>query len=229
LSCAAAVAQQPRIDSLSPSDGPIAGGTVVTVAGANLSGATVMVDRVPIAPLSQSDSVVRLQMPKHDNGYALLQVGSAAAEFLYIPPRLEDLPPGYITTVAGAGSYVRLEQSATRSMVYPWGVTIGPNGDVYFVQVVRNLVLRVGSDGLLQHVAGSLRSSDVGTLGDGAWRPTLSLDFLEESVSMPREIFMSRTRDIAYGRSTQPPRSSTRSPVTAPRDSQATTAQRRKR
>src|SRR6185436_7411941 len=98
LICAAALAQQPRIDSVSPLQGPIAGGAVVTIKGANFNGATVTLDGAAIMPLSQSDSEVRLQTPKHDNGYVLIQAGSAAAEFLYVAPALQDLPPGYITT-----------------------------------------------------------------------------------------------------------------------------------
>ncbi len=103
LTCAAALAQQPRIDSVSPAQGPIAGGTIVTISGASFTGATLALDRAPITPLSQSDSEIRLQMPRHDNGYALVRIGGAVAEFLYLPPRLEELPPAYITTVAGIG------------------------------------------------------------------------------------------------------------------------------
>jgi len=75
--CAAAFAQQPRIDSISPSQGPIAGGTIVTIAGAGFTGAAVKLDRGAIAPLSQSDSEIRLQMPQHDNGIAVIRVGNA--------------------------------------------------------------------------------------------------------------------------------------------------------
>src|SRR5512141_1687342 len=96
---------QPRIDRIDPSEGPIAGGTAVTVSGSGLSGASLTVDGNAILPSTVADVEVRFTTPKHDNGYALVKVataaGSAYAEFLYVPPRLEELPPGYITTVAG--------------------------------------------------------------------------------------------------------------------------------
>ncbi len=191
LACAAAFAQ-PRIDSISPSQGPIAGGTILTINGVNFSGAAVKFDSASVAALSQSDSEVRLQMPKHDNGYALIQIGSAATEFLYLPPKLEDLPPGYITTVAGVGNYLRVEQAATRSMVLPWGVTVTFNGDIYFAQAQRNLVLRVKADGILQRVAGSLRSADIGSLGDDG-------SALNAYIGFPRSVALDRAGNVYVG------------------------------
>ncbi|HEY3053174.1 MAG TPA: IPT/TIG domain-containing protein, partial [Thermoanaerobaculia bacterium] len=180
------------MDRVSPSEGPIAGGTMVTVTGTNFTGASLMLDDVPMAPQFRSDSEVRLQMPKHDNGYAVIQIGSAAAEFLYVPPKLEDLPPGYITTIAGVGNYIRLGQPATRSMVFPWGVAMAPNGDVYFTQVVRNLILRVRVDGILERVAGSLRSADTGSLGDGG-------PALDAFIAFPRSVVRDAAGNLYVG------------------------------
>ncbi len=166
LMATAALAQAPRIDAVTPAEGPIAGGTIVSVRGANLAGVSVTLDRAPVTPLSQSDAEVRLQMPKHDNGYALIQIGSAASEFLYLPPKLEDLPAGYITTVAGVGKYLRLEQPATQAMVSPWGLSAVSSGDVYFAQATGQ-IFRVGADGILHHVAGTLGPIDFQFVGDG--------------------------------------------------------------
>lgn len=124
-------------------------------------------DGVVVTPLSQTDSEIRLSTPKHDNGYALIQIGGSAIEFLYIAPKLEELRPGYITTVAGVGNYLRLEQAATRSMVQPLGLALAPNGDLYFTQTNRGLVLRVRADGILQHVAGKLTPHSMSEVGDG--------------------------------------------------------------
>ncbi|HEY3056200.1 MAG TPA: IPT/TIG domain-containing protein [Thermoanaerobaculia bacterium] len=167
LTCSAAAFAQQHIDSVSPGEGPIAGGTIVTLKGGNFSGVTVLIDRATVNPLSLSDSEVRLQMPKHDNGYALIQIGTAATEFLYIPPKLEDLPPGYITTVAGAGPYLRVEQPAKDAVISAWGLATAPNGDIYFMFTARGLVMRVRADGILQHVAGTLGAVDPEFLGDG--------------------------------------------------------------
>src|SRR6185369_7206152 len=109
LTCAAALAQQPRIDSVVPSEGLIAGGTIVAVRGSGLTAAFIRLDGVLTTPLSQTDTEVRLQMPPHDNGYAFISAsggGSTAyGRFLYLPPRLDTLPPGFITTIAGIGTY----------------------------------------------------------------------------------------------------------------------------
>lgn len=187
-----AFAEQPRIDSISPAEGPIAGGTIVTISGANFTGAAVKLDGGDIAPQSQSATEVRLQMPKHDNGYALIQVGGASAEFIYLAPRLEDLPPGSITTVAGVGQYIRFEQPATRSMVSPWGIALAPNGDIYFAQASRNLVMRVRTDGILQRIAGSLRSADIGKLGDGG-------PALDAYIGFPRSVVLDPAGNVYVG------------------------------
>ncbi|HYM62546.1 MAG TPA: IPT/TIG domain-containing protein [Thermoanaerobaculia bacterium] len=178
--CSAAFAQQPRIDGISPAQGPIAGGTIVTINGANFASATVTLDGAGIPPLSQTDAQVRLQMPAHDNGYALLQIGSAAAEFLYVPPKLEDLPPGYITTVAGIGNYLRLEQPATKSPLSPWGLAAAPNGDIFAVGD-RNLIFRISADGILHRAAGTLGPANFQFLGDGG-------PALDAFIGFPRDV-----------------------------------------
>ena len=165
MTCAAAYAQQPRIDSLSASEGPIGGGTVVAINGAGFTSAAVKLDNRAIAPISQTETEVRLQMPAHDNGYALIQVGSAAVEFLYLPPRLDELPPGYITTVAGVGKHLGLEQPAARALVSPWGIAVEPDGAIDFISQAF-FVFRITPDGILHHVAGTLGAVDFGVLGD---------------------------------------------------------------
>src|SRR6266704_3617243 len=127
LLAGSALAQQPRIDGISPSQGPIAAVTSITITGANFSGATVKLDRNLVTPLSQTDSEIRLQMQPHDNGYVVISVekssGTAYGEFLYVPPRLDEIPPGSITTVAGAAACATdltrrasLEVNACRAM-----------------------------------------------------------------------------------------------------------------
>src|SRR2546430_2920082 len=51
--------RSPRIDSVSPPRGAIAGGFVVSVRGANLGAAAVKLDNTTVAPLSQSDGEIR--------------------------------------------------------------------------------------------------------------------------------------------------------------------------
>ncbi|MBI3401509.1 MAG: IPT/TIG domain-containing protein [Acidobacteria bacterium] len=104
------VGAPPQIASITPSQGPIAGGNDVVVSGAGFTGATVRIDDQPVTPISQSDSSIRLRMSAHDNGYVVIAVRSATGDtsytkYLYVPPRLDEIPPGYITTVAGVGGF----------------------------------------------------------------------------------------------------------------------------
>src|SRR5437870_13312761 len=99
------LAQAPRIDLLAPNQGPIAGATNVTISGINFAGATMTVDNVAVTPSLLTGGAIQFATPKHDNGYAIVRVttpaGTAQAVFLYLPPRLDDLPAGYITSVSG--------------------------------------------------------------------------------------------------------------------------------
>jgi hypothetical protein len=154
----AALAQQPRIDSISPAQGPIAGVTPITVSGTNFGGGTVRLDRTPITPTSRTDSELKLQMPPHDNGYVVISVenasGTAYGEFLYVPPRLRDLPAGSITTVAGVGNYVRTFGPANRVTVLPVSIAYGSKANLYMTEAGQHRVTRVDASGDIHSFAG---------------------------------------------------------------------------
>jgi sugar lactone lactonase YvrE len=158
LTCASALAQQPRIDSVSPAQGPIAGGTIVTVKGSGLGAAAVKLGTAALTPLSQRDDEIRLQMPRHDNGYAVISArnagGSAYGEFLYVPPRLDELPPGSITTVAGIGTYARDFGPAVNATVRPSGLAYDKAGNLYIADTGYDKVTRVRPDGTIERVTG---------------------------------------------------------------------------
>jgi sugar lactone lactonase YvrE len=167
VTCAAAFAEQPRIDSLSPAQGPIAGGTIVTIAGANFAGAAVKIGRDAATLLSQTDSEIRLRMPAHDNGYGVISVrsgtGAAYAEFLYLPPRLSEIPPGYITTIAGIGEFTRAYGRAVNATIpSPWALEFDSAGNLYVPDAATNRIHRITPDGMIEHIAGGAN-----TLGDG--------------------------------------------------------------
>src|ERR1051326_3704875 len=78
--------QGPHIDAISPSRGPISGGTTVTINGANLGDASASFDRTQLTPVSQSAAQVVVTMPPHDNGFVVLTLrnasGAAHVEYL---------------------------------------------------------------------------------------------------------------------------------------------------
>ncbi len=95
-------------------------------------------NRRPVTPILQMDSEIRFVSPAQDNGIAVLRVrnnaGTGYGEFLYAPPRLEELPPGYITTVAGAGRFAGDGQPATQAQIEPDGLVIDRNGNIYIAE-----------------------------------------------------------------------------------------------
>ena len=159
MAACAALAQQPRIDLITPSQGPIAGGTIVTVRGANLSSTTVKLDRDAAAPISKNDSEILIRMPRHDNGYVVISAqstsGIAYGEYLYVPPRLDEIPPGYITTVAGTGHYTHPYGRATEAMLFSNGFAFSTSGDTYIADAGANRIYRVNAAGTIEPFAGS--------------------------------------------------------------------------
>ncbi len=182
--CATAVAQQPRIDRITPAEGPIAGGTVVTIDGANFGDASVTLDRKPILPLARSDTSIRLEMPAHDNGYAIVAItreaDSSYTRFLYVPPPLAALPPGSITTVAGIGKYGGEYGPATEATVQASATAFDATGALYFSDPAANRVFRLRSDGVVEAFAGDGYS-------DGP-HPAISTPALDVPMSFPRSI-----------------------------------------
>ena len=148
------------IDLLTPSQGPIAGGTLVTISGAGFLDATVLVDGQPVTPLAQSDTSVVLRMALHDNGYVVIAVappGSATVygRYLYVPPRLEDLPPGSITTVAGIGNFKGDFGPSLAATVLPTSIAIDREGNLYVTEPDFYEVTRIRTDGVIERFAGT--------------------------------------------------------------------------
>ena len=168
LVTANALAQQPRIDSITPSRGPIAGGTIVTINGANLGDATLSLDRAPLTAVSQTSSQAVLSMPAHDNGFVVITArnasGAAHAEYLYVPPKLSEIPPGYITTIAGIGAYTRLYGPATQSNVNAGSLALDATGNLYIADGFAARIYRVNLDGTIEPFAGT-GNIDVGGNG----------------------------------------------------------------
>lgn len=175
---------QPLIQSIDPPQGPIAGSTRVTLTGSGFTGATLMLDSTIITPNSLSDNQIVFQTPAHDNGIATIKLSgngpTAYTEFLYVPPRLQDLPPGYITTVAGFGLYTGLYRQATQAEIQPQGSpAYDRQGNLYIPEPAYNRVIRVRPDGILEPFAGTGLSDyqSPSGIGDGGPATQASLTF----------------------------------------------------
>lgn len=168
--------------------------------GAGFGGASVTIDREPITALSQSDTEVRLKMPKHDNGFVVLRVGSAVTEYLYVPPRLEDIPPGYITTIAGVGQFSRDYGAATQaSLTHPEGLDFDRAGNLYIADTNIYIVYRVRPDGTIERFAGGGQGPDIhdgGPAVDGffVFPRDIAID-ADDNVYIP-DVFKCRIRKV---------------------------------
>lgn len=148
------------VELVAPSQGPIAGGTLVTITGSGFTNATVLIDGQPVAPIGQSDTAITLRMAAHDNGYVVIAVaapGSATVygRYLYVPPRLEDLPPGHITTVAGIGNFKGDFGPALEATLAPTSIAIDGDGDLYVTEPDFYEVTRIRTDGVIERFAGT--------------------------------------------------------------------------
>jgi len=154
-------AAQPLIQSITPSQGPIAGGTQVTLTGSGLSGTSLTLDGSTITPTSASDTRIVFQTPARENGIASVRLSgngpNAYAEFLYLPPTLQSLPPGYITTVMGIGAFRGDGRLATNAMLEANepGFALAGDGSLFFSEHNHNVVRRVRADGILERSAGT--------------------------------------------------------------------------
>lgn len=121
---------------------------------------------------------IRLRMPAHDNGFSVISArngdGVAYAEFLYLPPRLNELPPGHITTVAGIGPYTRAWGDAKSASVGAGTLSLDAAGSLYIGDAGGARVVRVRTDGGIEPFAGTGTS---GASGDGGPAVDADVDY----------------------------------------------------
>lgn len=147
-------------NSVQPHQGPISGGTVATITGSGLASATVTIDGQPVTPTAQTDSSIALTMPPHDNGYVVIAVRggdgtTAYHRFLYVPPRLDEIPAGAITTVAGVGTFKGDFGPALEANLDPNNLVIDRQGNIYLAEANFAQVSRIRTDGVIERVAGN--------------------------------------------------------------------------
>ena len=148
-----------HIATISPAEGPISGGTEVTLTGGGFDGAVVTFDGTSVTLTESSANELRFRTPSRENGYAVVAIrkdGQAAySRYLFKPPGLNDIAVGAITTVAGIGSYRGDYGPALSAQIIPNNVAIDSSGNVYAAEANFNTVSKFGTDGLLIPVAGN--------------------------------------------------------------------------
>ncbi|MEK6374276.1 MAG: IPT/TIG domain-containing protein [Acidobacteriota bacterium] len=145
-----------RVD---PPSGPIAGGTILNLRGPSIGDAQrVTIGDAGVFPTRVDADTLRVVTPPHANGFAPIAVTVAGeirfAEFLYLPPALDSLPNGFITTVAGIGKYVAEGRKATTAFVEAASVAADAAGNIYIAEPNLGVVRRIGADGVITRIAG---------------------------------------------------------------------------
>jgi sugar lactone lactonase YvrE len=166
----ASAAGSAGIQSISPSQGAIAGGDIVTLSGSGFTGTMLTLDGTAIAPISASETQIAFRTPAHDNGIASVKLSgngpNAYAEFLYLPPSVQSLPPGYVTTVMGIGVFRGDGRQATHAVVDAGaGLVVAADDTLYFTEGNNSVIRRVRTDGVIESYAGI--GNPNGPLGDG--------------------------------------------------------------
>lgn len=149
----------PQIHSIEPASGPIAGGTEISIRGAYFEGASIQLDGEPISPIEQSDTEIRLVMPERDNGIAVIKIenvlGTGYGEFLYLPPSLDEINLGEITTIAGIGQFLGEGRPATEAQVQISDFVLGSDGSIHMAEPGFARITRIRPDGIIEQFAGT--------------------------------------------------------------------------
>jgi sugar lactone lactonase YvrE len=150
---------EPLIASIVPGAGPASSASEVTLRGANLADAQISANGTVISPSFQSATEVRVRVPAGANGYVTLAArtlyGTAYAEFVRRPPTLDEIRPGEITTIAGAGLFFGDGRPATQAMVEPSDLALGTRGDIFVGEPGQARIRRIRADGVIEAYAGN--------------------------------------------------------------------------
>ncbi|HEX9161520.1 MAG TPA: IPT/TIG domain-containing protein [Thermoanaerobaculia bacterium] len=172
---ARAASDAPHIDSIAPIQGPTAGGTVVTITGSGFAqGTAVRFNRnAGINVQILSPSQVQVTTPRLGEGpfaTALAAVrlsngsGQTFTEFLYLPPTLDEIGPGDVTTIAGVGNFVGEGRLATQAIVEAQGTAFDAEGNLYLGEENGGQVRKIDQSGRITTIAGT---GVIGFSGDG--------------------------------------------------------------
>ncbi len=165
----------PRIDAINPAQGPVAGGTLITITGGGFTPDTaVRFNRNAAANVEVlGDSELQVATPPLGTGpfaAALASVrvsnssGETFTEFLYLPPTIDEIRPGDVTTIAGVGNFVGEGRPATQAIVEAQGTAVDAAGSLYMGEENGGQVRKVDSSGRIITIAGT---GAIGFSGDG--------------------------------------------------------------
>jgi sugar lactone lactonase YvrE len=170
-----AASDAPHIDSISPIQGPLAGGTVVTITGSGFAQDTAVrfnrsagINVQILSPSQLEVTTPRLGEGPFATALAAVRVFNASGwtftEFLYLPPTIDEIGPGDVTTLAGVGNFVGEGRLATQAIVEAQGSAFDAAGNLYVGEENGGQVRRVDQSGRITTIAGT---GVIGFSGDG--------------------------------------------------------------
>lgn len=149
----------PRITSITPAEISVRGGEILTVEGANFSKETLVLFRDKICKDRQvlDTQTIIFRASAMPSGLTTLTVqnrgGIAQTSFLITPISFRELPPGYITTVAGGSTYIGDGGPAISAIVMPGRMVFSARGDLFVGEGNRIRKIEAGT-GIVTTVAG---------------------------------------------------------------------------
>ena len=152
----------PRIDSVTPAKVSSQGGEPLSLTGANFAPETVvLLGGTFIEELAATSSEILIgQTPPLPSGRITVTVltrgGLAQSSLLVETIPLEQLPPGYVTTVAGGSTFAGDGLTAQRAEIgFPAGSDLDSAGNLYFADPGNHRIRRVdAATGIITSVAG---------------------------------------------------------------------------
>ena len=165
----------PTVTSVSPSQGPTAGGTIVTITGSGFTaGTAVIFNRIAATNVQVLDaSHLTVTTPPLGSGpfataLAAVRVsnasGAAYTEFLYKPLTFDEIRVGDITTIAGVGNFIGEGRLAPQAIVEAEAIAVDQAGNLYLGEETGGQVRKIGPDGRIITIAGT---GAIGFFGDG--------------------------------------------------------------
>jgi sugar lactone lactonase YvrE len=172
---AAVSVNEVTVTAITPAQGPVAGGTVVSITGSGFTPDTsISFNRAAAVNVQVLDgSHIQVTAPPLGTGpfataLAAVRVanssGSSFGEFLYVPPTFDEIGIGEITTIAGVGNFVGEGRLAPQALVEAQAMAFDSAGRLYLGEETGGRVRRVEANGRIVTIAGT---GAIGFSGDG--------------------------------------------------------------
>ncbi len=163
---------EPALTSITPNQVNSRGGEKVTLKGKNFAPGTLVIAAGVVIPEVRiiDTQTISFNAPMLPSGLTTLTVqnrgGLAQKPLLVNAVSLNELPQGYVTTVAGGSTFSGDGSAATATQIFPVGITVDAGGNLLLVDSLKNGVRKITpASGIITTVAGNGNSDSSGDSG----------------------------------------------------------------